>query len=117
MLERQNAAESRPETRIAESAPTASPRLTQDELSELLSEAIRQSGQAEVRREGTLSLATLDDALAVAREAGIPPEHVLSAARELQQRKLRGARREIVRARRRATFLAWVGIAAVAGLI
>src|SRR2546423_15581826 len=95
MLERQQETASQP----------ASGKLTQDELTGLLNEAIRRSGQAEVRREQMASLATLDDALAIAREAGIPPEHVLEAAAELQRRKRRGGKGDLGRAQRGAAVL------------
>jgi Flp pilus assembly protein TadB len=53
----------------------------------------------------------------VARQLAIPEEHVLAAARELQHRRLRELRRQVARRRRKAPFLAALGLAAAVALV
>jgi hypothetical protein len=89
-------------------------RLTQDELTALLNEAISRHSEAERRAE---TVATLDDALDIARQLAIPEEHVRAAAGELQRRRTRELRRVVVRQRRKTAFLAALGIAAAIGVV
>jgi hypothetical protein len=107
--------------RLENQPPASSGKFTQDELSELLSSAISRHGDASRRAEQFSTLASMDDALEIARSLGIPEEHVHEAARELQRRQFRGKRREQVRAKRRAAFLAsiflMIPIAGIASLM
>lgn len=89
-------------------------RLTHDELTSVLNEAIARQSEAERMVERP---ATLEDALEVARQLAIPEEHVLAAAEELQRRRSRELRRTIVRERRKAPFLAALGLAAALALV
>jgi hypothetical protein len=92
----------------------ASVRLTHDELTSVLNDAIARHSEAERQAERP---ATLEDALDVARQLAIPEEHVLAAAQELQRRRVRELRRQVARERRKAPFLAAVGLAVAIGLV
>jgi hypothetical protein len=81
-------------------------RLTHEELSAVLDGAIARQSHS-TRAQGPLS--TLDDAVEVAAQLDIPREHVLAALGELQQRKLRQARRAAMRRRRTAAAARFVG--------
>ncbi len=99
------------------------PQLTSDELSDLLSTAIaRQEGEA---RYG--DVATLDDALEIARQLNIPEQHVVAAAEELRARKVQEAehrltleqrtlRKRAIKAGRGRAFTTGTVLAAVAGV-
>jgi len=100
--------------RDAASNEKAALRLTHDELTSVLNDAIARHSEAERQAERP---ATLEDALDVARQLAIPEEHVLAAAQELQRRRLREVRRQVARDRRKAPFLATVSIAAAIGLV
>ena len=100
------------ETSSAAGKPSV--RLTQDELTGLLNEAISRHSEAERKAD---TVATLEDALDIARQLAIPEEHVHAAAGELQRRRTREQRRAVVRQRRKGAFLAAVGIAAAIGVV
>lgn len=100
--------------RDAVSSEPASLRLTHDELTIVLNDAIARHSEAERQIERP---ATLEDALDVARQLAIPEEHVLAAAQELQRRRLREVRRQVVRDRRKAPFLAALGFAVGIGIV
>ncbi len=85
------------------------PRFTEDELSAVLDGAIARHGEAQ-RRQDDARLASLEDALDIARQLDIPVEHVHAAAAELEKSRLRGRRRILVRRKRRANFLGAAGL-------
>lgn len=60
--------------------------LTSKELAAVIQEASRRQGQ-ELRQEGASSLASVDDAFALAEELGIPEEHVRAALLTQQRKK------------------------------
>jgi Flp pilus assembly protein TadB len=93
---------------------SAALRLSHDELTDVLNDAIARQSKAEYQTERPSSL---EDALEVARQLAIPEEHVLAAAQELQRRRLREQRRTVARDRRQAPFLAAVGLAIGIGLV
>jgi hypothetical protein len=83
----------------------SSARFTPDELNELLNTAIARHGEAERAQEARASMATMDDALEIARSLGIPEEHVREAAAEMRRKQ--GAPRPAELARlRRMTWMA-----------
>lgn len=88
-------------------------RLTEDELSAVLNEAISRQSQAERPPERVTSLA---DALDIARQLSIPEEHVLAAAQEVQRRRLRELRRGFARGRRKGPFIAATSLAVIVAL-
>jgi len=90
---------------------SASARLTQEQLSELLDTAIAKHGAAERRQEQQSQLMTVDDALEIARSLNIPEEHVLAAAQELQKRGSVDERKSLARMRRLAPFGVTAGLA------
>jgi len=100
--------------RNAVSKEQAPLRLTHDELTAVLNDAIARHSEAERRAERPT---TLEDALDVARQLDIPDEHVLAAAQELQRRRVRELRRQVARDRRKAPFLAASGFAVGIGMV
>lgn len=96
------------------SAPLSTLRLSHDELTAVLNDAIARHSEAERSAERP---ASLEDALEVARQLAIPEEHVLAAAQELQRRRLRELRRQVARSRRKAPFLGALGLAAAVALV
>jgi hypothetical protein len=82
-------------------------RLTQDELTALLNEAISRHSAAERQAE---TVTTLDDALDIARQLSIPEEHVRAAAGEIHKRRGREQRRAIVKQRRQSALIAALAI-------
>jgi hypothetical protein len=105
--------EAGPQTRRPDTGMTARPdpvQLTEDELQELLTDAIARQGEAQRRQDVSHTLSTLDDALEIARQLNVPEEHVRAAAAEIHKRRLRERRRQLVRERRRADFLAALGL-------
>lgn len=96
------------------SQESAKLRLSHDELTDVLNDAIARQSKAEFQTERP---STLEDALEVARQLAIPEEHVLAAAQELQRRRLREQRRQVAREHRKAPFLAAVGLAIGIGLV
>lgn len=60
--------------------------LTSKELAAVIQEASRRQGQ-ELRQAGASSLASVDDAFALAEELGIPEEHVRAALLTQQRKK------------------------------
>lgn len=89
-------------------------RLSEDELSAVLNDAI--AGHSQVQR-GPEHASTLEDALDIARQLDIPEEHVLAAARELQKRRVRELKRGVVRKQRKTSFLAALALGAVVALV
>jgi hypothetical protein len=82
--------------------------LTPDELQEVLRSAIsRQSGSYEPREQ----LSTLEEAIEIARQAGVEEEHVVRAAADLQQHRLRGVKRAVARSRRAMQLVLYVPLA------
>lgn len=96
-------------------ARKAALKLSDDEMSTLLNDAIARhsDSQRTVAPSGTL-----EDALEIARQLDIPEEHVMAAAREVQLRRLREVRREIARRQRKGPFIAALAIAlAIAAVV
>lgn len=89
--------------------------LSQEDLSRLMSEAISRHGQQQREQERQAEVASLDDALEIARQLDIPAEHVLAIAERMQRERTLPLRRQAVRARRRRTLFAAAG--AAAGLV
>jgi hypothetical protein len=95
--------------------------LSRAELSEVLNEAIARQSEGEPT--GT-DVATLEEAIEIARQVNVPEEHVLAAAAALRRRKeaaalavRRDEKRELVRQGRQRAFLASaVGTALAAAL-
>lgn len=88
--------------------------LTPEELQSVMRDAIARHGQAQrdaEERARARNLATVEDALSIARDLNIPEEHVLAAVRERNMAKLREQRRGSVRASRQARFFLWLGAA------
>lgn len=102
------------DTTAGQSSPSPSLRLSYEELTAVLNDAIARHSEAERQTERP---ASLEDALDVARQLAIPEEHVIAAARELQRRRVRELRRAAARERRKAPFLAALGLAAAIGLV
>jgi hypothetical protein len=99
----------------AASAPAV--RLTPEELSLLLDEAIARHSEAERREHDSTRLATLDDAIEIAQQLNIPEEHVRSAARTMERRKRLEQGKAAVRRGRRTAFRIGLGIALAATLL
>lgn len=96
-------------------------RFSPDELQSLMNDAIARHASAERELEERPhrlgSLATLEDALSIARDLDIPEEHILQAARERHRVKLREQRRWAVRAGRRNAFWLGLGLATVTSVV
>lgn len=105
-LDRESAGDSR--------SPHSAVRLSHDELTAVLNDAIARQSAAERQVEQP---ASLEDALEVARQLAIPEEHVLAAAHELHNRRARELKRQVARGRRKAPFLAAVSLAVVIALV
>ena len=80
-------------------------RLTHEELSAVLDDAIARQGLASRVHGNT---ASLEDVLDVASQLNIPHEYVLSALTELRQRKLRQAKKAAKRRERKAAVTRFV---------
>ena len=93
------------------------PRLLRDRpnhalLWTVMRDAIARHGEAQRASEDTArmrGLATVEDALSIARDLNIPEEHVLAAVRERNLGKLREQRRASVRSSRQGSFFLWLG--------
>jgi len=99
-------------------ARETSARLTDDEMSSILNDAIARHSEAQ---RAPTSAGTLEDALEIARQLDIPEEHVMAAAQQVQHRRLREVRRGVARQQRKAPFIATLtlamGVAAVVLLV
>jgi hypothetical protein len=88
--------------------------LTPDELQAVMRDAIARAGRAQRQAEDgpmVQNLATVEDALSIARDLDIPEEHVLEAVRNRNLAKLREQRREGARTARKARFFMWLAAA------
>lgn len=83
--------------------------LSADELAAVIKEAARRQGD-DLKREGTTSVTTMDDAYALARELGIPEEYVTEAAGDLESRRFMESQIGRLRGRRLVQFVVWLGI-------
>ncbi|MFN3651544.1 MAG: hypothetical protein ACK47B_18365 [Armatimonadota bacterium] len=92
--------------------PAPGMQLSQDDLSRLMSEAIARHGQQQRELERRAEVATLDDALEIARQLDIPAEHVLAIATRMMRERTAPQRKQVVKARRRRTFFMAAGLAA-----
>lgn len=95
--------------------------LNPDELQSLMKDAISRHSQSQRQQEERVhqagSLATLEDALSIARDLDIPEEYVLEAARERHRAKLLDQRRWAVKAGRRNAFWLGLGLATVTTVV
>jgi hypothetical protein len=82
-------------------------RLSEDELTQVVNDAIARQSEAERAREETAGMSTLEDAIEIARSLDIPEEHVLAAAEELQRRKFREVKRAALQGKRRTSLGRW----------
>ncbi|HTE19897.1 MAG TPA: hypothetical protein VK689_16150, partial [Armatimonadota bacterium] len=86
--------------------------LTPDELQDVMSDAISRHSDAERRREEHSTLATVEDALEIARTLNIPEEHVRAAVADRQRHKLRAERRAAARRSRGNAFMLALALSA-----
>jgi hypothetical protein len=84
-------------------------RFTPTELSSVVSAAISRQGEADRRAQERVDrlgdLTSLDEAIEVARQLGIAPEHVRAAALELRKTQGRELRRRVEKQRRQRSCL------------
>lgn len=98
--------------------PPAAARLSSDDLNLVLSDAIRRQSRAQEETERQISqlgqVTSVDDAIEIAQQLNVDEKHVRAALADYQKSRLRGQRRDLVRAGRRNTG---IGLLVLGGVV